>query len=46
MEKYLNLFLKLKVVVSGRGTTFNTNLIYNIEYITYVCVAHGVCYFK
>ena len=46
LEKYLNLFLKLKVVVSGRGTTFNTNLFYNIEYITYVCVGHGVCYFK
>ena len=30
LEKYLNLFLKLKVVVSGRGTTFNTNIFYNI----------------
>ena len=46
LEKYLALFLKLKVVVSGRGTTFNTNLFYNIEYITYICVGHGVCFFK
>ena len=46
LEKYLNIFLKLKVVVSGRGTTFNTNLFYNIEYISYICVGHGVCYFK
>ena len=46
LEKYLTLLLKIKVVVSGRGTTFNTNLFYNIEYITYLCVGHGVCYFK
>ena len=46
LEKYLTLFLHLKIVVSGRGTTFNTNLFYNIEYITYICVGHGVCYFK
>ena len=46
LEKYLTLFLKLKVVVSARGTAFNTNLFYNIEYITYICVSHGVCYFK
>ena len=46
LEKYLTLFLKIKVVVSGRGTTFNTNLFYNIDYITYISVGHGVCYFK
>lgn len=46
LEKYLTLFLKLKIVVSARGTTFNTKLFYNIEYITYICVTHGVCYFK
>jgi hypothetical protein len=46
LEKYFTLFLKIKVVVSGRGTTFNTNLFYNIDYITYICVGHGVCYFK
>ena len=46
LEKYLTLFLKLKIVVTGRGTTFNTNIFYNIEYITYICVGHGVCFFK
>ena len=46
LEKYFTLFLKLKLVVSGRGTTFDTNLFYNIEYITYICVGHGVCFFK
>ena len=46
LEKYLTLFLKIKVVASGRGTTFNTNLFYNIDYITYISVGHGVCYFK
>ena len=46
LEKYLALFLKLKVVLSGRGTTFNTNIFYNIEYITYICIGHGVCFFK
>ena len=46
LEKYLTIFLKLKIVITGRGTTFNTNLFYNIEYITYICVGHGVCFFK
>ena len=46
LEKYLTLFLKLKIVVTGRGTTFNTNIFYNIEYITYICVGHGICFFK
>ena len=46
LEKYLTLFLKIKVVSTGRGTTFNTNLFYNIDYITYISVGHGVCYFK
>ena len=46
LEKYLRIFLKLKIVVSGRGTTFNTNLFYDIEYISYICVGHGICYFK
>ena len=46
LEKYLTLFLKIKIVLSGRGTTFNTNLFYNIDYITYISVGLGVCYFK
>ena len=48
LEKYLTLFLKLKQVISGSGTYFNyiNNLFYNIEYITYISITHGVCYFK
>ena len=46
LENYLTLFLKLKFVISGRGTTFNTNIFYNIEYIMYICIGHGVCFFK
>ena len=30
LEIYLSLFLKLIFVISGRDTTFNTNLFYNI----------------
>ena len=48
LEKYLTLFLKLKQVIDGSGIFFNyfNNLFYNIEYITYISVTHGVCYFK
>ena len=48
LEKYLTLFLKLKQVISNSGTYFNyiNNLFYDIDYITYISVTHGVCYFK
>ena len=48
LEKYLTLFLKLKQVVDCSGVFFNyfNNLFYNIEYITYISITHGVCYFK
>ena len=48
LENYLNLFLKLKVVVSGRAQGFNylTNIFYNLEYISYIGVGHGVSFFK
>ena len=48
LEKYLTLFLQLKQVISGQGIYFNyiNNLFYNIEYITYISITHGVCYFK
>ena len=48
LEKYLKLFLKLKAVISGGGIYFNyiTNLFYNIEYITYISIGHGISYFK
>ena len=48
LEKYLTLLLKLKVVVSGKisNTNHYSDLFYNLEYVTYICVGHGVCYFK
>ena len=48
LEKYFTLFLKLKQVISGSGTYFNyiNNLFYDIEYITFISITHGVCYFK
>ncbi len=48
LEKYLFLILKLKAVVSGRAQPFNfyTNLFYNLEYVNYIGVGHGVSFFK
>ena len=46
MEKYLDLFLKLKVVISGAKIFSINNLFYNLEYITYICLGHGISYLK
>ena len=48
MEKYLTLILKLKQVISNSGVYFDyiNNLFYNIDYIIYISITHGVCYFK
>ena len=48
LENYLTLFLKLKAVISARATPFNfaTNIFYNLEYITYIGVGHGISFFK
>ena len=46
MEKYLTLFLKLKAVISGSEFFSKENIFYNINYITFICLGHGVNYFK
>jgi len=48
LEKYLIIFLKLKAFISGKSWDNNkiADVLYNIEYITYIAVGHGVCYFK
>jgi hypothetical protein len=48
LEKYLTLFLKLKQVISNSGVYYDyiNNLFYNIDYIIYISITHGVCYFK
>ena len=48
LEKYYDLILKLKAVISGKIIAFHciSNLFYYLEYLTYIAVGHGVCYFK
>lgn len=46
LEKYLILFLKLKSVISGSEFFSKENIFYNIKYITFICLGHGVNYFK
>ena len=48
IEKYLLLLLKLKAIISAKeGTeTIYSEFFYNLEYVTYIAVGHGVCYFK
>ena len=48
LEKHFTLILKLKQVLTSVGVNINfiNNLFYNIDYITYICIGHGVSYFK
>jgi CDP-glycerol glycerophosphotransferase (TagB/SpsB family) len=48
IENHLTLILKLKAVISCKESNFHfiSYLFYRIEYITYIAVTHGVCYFK
>ena len=48
LEKHFNLFLKLKQVLSSAGVNidFINNLFYNIDYISYICIGHGISYLK
>ena len=48
IQKYLTLLLKLKAFISGKASCYRniSILFYNIEYITYIAIGHGVCYFK
>ena len=46
LEKYLELFLQLKVVITSEKYDSIDNLFYNIEYITYIFLGHGVPYIK
>jgi len=46
LEKYLELFLKLKAVITAEQYESIDNLFYNIEYITYIFLGHGVQYIK
>ena len=46
LEKYISLFLKLKAVISGSEFFSKENIFYIIDYITFICMGHGVNYFK
>ena len=46
LEKYLDLILKLKAVIAGDHFYSYNNIFYNIDYITYINLGHGVKFFK
>ena len=48
IQKYFIIFLKLRAVISAKLNTFHniSLLFYKLEYITYISVGHGVCFFK
>ena len=46
LEKYLKIFIKLKATISGAKIYSLNNLFYNIDYITYICLGHGITYLK
>jgi len=46
LEKYLEIILKIKSTISGAQIVSINNLFYNIEYITYICLGHGISYLK
>jgi CDP-glycerol glycerophosphotransferase (TagB/SpsB family) len=48
LQNYFGLILKLKAFISAKPWCTNNiaELFYNIEYITYIALGHGICYFK
>ena len=48
LEKYFDLLLKLKAVISAKPKTdfLISNLFYDLKYLAYIAVGHGICYFK
>ena len=46
LEKYFGLILRLKAVISGAEYFSFNNLFYEINYITFISLTHGLNYFK
>jgi hypothetical protein len=46
LEKYFGLVLRLKAVISGAEFFSFDNLFYDIDYISFISLTHGVNYFK
>jgi len=46
LEKYLDFFLRLKIVISGAEFYSRENIFFKIEYITFICLGHGISFLK
>ena len=46
LERYLDIILKLKVVITGASYSSIDNIFYNAEYITFINLGHGIKFFK
>ena len=46
LENYLDIILRLKAVIVGHHIPSFTNIFYNIDYIAYINLGHGIKYFK
>ena len=46
LEKYFGLLLRLKAVISGAEYFSFNNLFFDIDYITFISLTHGINYFK
>ena len=46
VEKYFDLLMKLKAVITAEQIDGIDNIFYNIDYITYIFLGHGVTYIK
>ena len=46
LEKYLDIILRLKAVIAGESFYSPEKIFYNIDYITYINLGHGIKYFK
>ena len=46
LEKFIVLFLRLKAVIAAEKYYSIDNIFYNIDYITYIFLGHGVTYIK
>ena len=46
VETYFDLLLKLKAVITAEQINSIDNIFYNIDYITYIFLGHGVTYIK
>ena len=46
LEKYLDIILKLKVVISASEYYYLHNIFYRLDYITFIMMGHGITFFK